>query len=390
MSLTSSSQAGAYLAGSDAPEKTVLKIGFVPLTDCAPVVVARQCDFGRRHGIAIELCKLPSWAAVRDALLSGEIDAAHTLYGLVYGVQLGLGGVQADMGVLMTLSQNGQAITLSNQLAGRLQAVGSLREALESEPRKPVLAQTFPTGTHAMWLYYWLASQDVHPLYEVRSVVIPPPQMSDALARGELDGFCAGEPWHAVAQARKVGQTVVSSSEIWPDHPEKVLACRRDFAALYPNAARALIKTVLEACRWLEVPANRQQAAGWLATEGITGAPVDLIAPRLLGDYGSAALRQPPRPLRFFAGGEVNFPYLSDGLWFLSQYRRWGMLRREADLAAIAAAVNQTALYAEAAGALGVDLPPSVMRHSVLIGGLRWDGGDAEAYARSFAIAARD
>lgn len=384
----SSSHASPWLAGSDAPEKTQLKLGFVPLTDCAPVVVAKMRDFGRRHGIEIELCRQPSWAAVRDKLLSGEIDAAHTLYGLVYGVQLGIGGPQADMAVLMTLSQNGQAITLSNQLAASLRGVGNLRQALECEPRKPVFAQTFPTGTHALWLYYWLAAQDVHPLKEVRSVVIPPPQMSDALARGELDGFCAGEPWHAVAEARKVGQTVVSSSEIWPDHPEKVLACRRDFAALYPNSARALTMAVLEACQWLESVEHRREAAAWLSTDSITGAPVDLIAPRLLGDYGGSPLRQPPRPLRFFADGAVNFPYLSDGLWFLSQYRRWGLLREAQDLAGIAAAVNQTALYREAASALGIAVPEQATRSSVLIDGLSWQGEAAEAYADGFAIRA--
>ncbi|WP_051711316.1 CmpA/NrtA family ABC transporter substrate-binding protein [Andreprevotia chitinilytica] len=378
-----------WIAGSDAPEKPHLRLGFVPLSDCAPVVAAKLMDFGRKHGLSIELCRQPSWAAIRDKLLSGEIDAAHSLYGLVYGVQLGLGGPQADMAVLMTLNQNGQAVSLSNRLAQRLRQGESLSTVLAADTHRHVFAQTFPTGTHAMWLYYWLASQGIHPFNDVQSIVIPPPQMSDELARGRLDGFCAGEPWHAVAEAENVGQTVVTSGEIWPDHPEKVLACRRDFAALYPNTARALTMTLLEACRWLDTPDHRREAAGWLSGPGLIGRATSLIAPRLLGDYGGAPLSTSPRPVRFFAEGEVNFPYLSDGLWFLSQYRRWGMLRKPVDLPSMACSINQIALYREAAGALGIALPASDMRSSVLLDGKPWDGTNPEAYADSFAIRAR-
>ncbi len=177
---------------------------------------------------------------MRDKLLSGEIDAAHALYGLVYGVQLGIGGPQGDMAVLMVLNRNGQAITLSNPLTEALNESGNLKEALASLGRPPVFAQTFPTGTHAMWLYYWLAAQGVHPLRDIRSVVIPPPQMVDALADGQLDGLCVGEPWNAVAEARGAGKTVALTSQIWPDHPEKVLGEPARFCrALSEHGARA-------------------------------------------------------------------------------------------------------------------------------------------------------
>jgi nitrate/nitrite transport system substrate-binding protein len=370
-----------HAGGSDAPEKSHLRIGFVPLSDCAPLVVAKLNEFGRRHGLTIELKRQPSWAAVRDKLLSGELDAAQSLYGLVYGIELGIGGPQAEMAVLMTLNQNGQAITLSSRLAGLLERGSSLPDSLRALGRRPVFAHTFPTGTHALWLYYWLAAQDVHPLAEVDSVVLPPPQMSGALAEGVLDGFCAGEPWNALAEAQQVGKSVLFSGAVWPDHPEKVLACRRDFAALYPNTARALTMTVLEACRWLDHSANRSEAVSWLAAPEHVGVPAELVAPR----FTAAG----PQSLRFCADGAVNFPWHSDALWFLSQYRRWGLLPTGVDCVATVAAVNQVALYREAAEALGIAVPDTLHRSSTLIDGKRWDGGDPLGYAASFALSGR-
>ncbi|WP_250514915.1 CmpA/NrtA family ABC transporter substrate-binding protein [Caballeronia sp. INDeC2] len=369
---------------SSAPERTHLRLGFVALSDAAPLAVAALHELGARHGITIELCRQPSWAAVRDKLLSGEIDAAHALYGLVYGVQLGIGGPRADMAVLMVLNRNGQAITLSRPLADAIRNGASVKDALASLGRPPVIAQTFPTGTHAMWLYYWLAAQSVHPLREVQSVVIPPPRMADALVEGALDGFCAGEPWHAVAEARDAGRTVAYTSQIWPDHPEKVLACRRDFAALFPATARALVRTMLDACAWLDSSAHRSEIAQALASAELLGVPRALIEPRLAAADGGH-----PRalPVRFFDGGAVNYPRASDGLWFITQYRRWGMLDADIDDAAIAASVNQTALYRDAARAAGIALPEE-RRTATFCDGRVWDGSDAVGYLAGFEIRA--
>lgn len=371
-----------------APERPHLRIGFVPLTDCAPLVVAKMMDFGRRHGLELELCRQPSWAAVRDKLLSGELDAAQTLYGLVYGVQLGLGGPQSDMAILMTLNRNGQAITVSNQLADALRGGSSLKSALATFGRKPVFAQTFPTGTHAMWLNYWLASQDIHPLRDVESIVIPPPQMAGALAEGELDGFCAGEPWHAVAESNKAGKTIACTSEIWPDHPEKALACRREFAALYPNTVRALIRTILEACRWLETPANKLTASEWLARPDYINLAQDLIAPRLLGDYGNTILARQPLPVRFFDEQGMNFPLAADGLWFLGQFHRWGMLSSTAEWERIVAEVCQTDHYQHAAQSLGLEAGPIFPHACHFVDGRVWDGSNAVPYSEGFTIKA--
>ncbi|KWN69961.1 CmpA/NrtA family ABC transporter substrate-binding protein [Burkholderia stagnalis] len=328
-----------------APERAHLRLGFVALSDAAPLIVAQRLGLGERHGLTLELSRQPSWAAVRDKLLSGELDAAHALYGLVCGMQLGIGSPQADMAVLMVLNRNGQAITFSGRLADAYRAQGNLPAALATLGRRPVFAQTFPTGTHAMWLYHWLASHGVDPLRDIRSVVIPPPEMVAALADGELDGFCAGEPCHAVAEACRAGRTVAATSEVWPDHPEKALACRREFAALYPNAARALIRTLVDACAWLDDPAHRRDAAGWLASPDAVGVPASLIAPRLLGDYGAGPFAAPPLPIAFHAHGTVNRPCADDGRWFVSQYRRWGMLDGAPDAEASIDAIAHTAMY---------------------------------------------
>jgi len=364
-------------------EKTHLRLGFVSLADAAPLVVAKLLEFGHAHGLTLELSRQPSWAALRDKLLSGELDAAHALYGLAYGVQLGLGGPQTDMAVLMVLNRNGQAITLSNRLADALAAHRTLPDALATLGRKPVFAQTFPTGTHAMWLYYWLASQGVHPLRDIESVVIPPPQMVAALAEDRLDGLCVGEPWNAAAEARGVGRTIAYSSEIWPDHPEKVLACRRDFASSHPHTARALVQTMLEACRWLDGAGHRDEIARWLVRPEYIGIDEALIAKRLTRDSASLAPRR--LPVRFFDDGTVNYPRTADGVWFLTQYERWGMIGHHDDYPAIAAAINQTGLYREAAECMGIAIPADSVSQ-VFIDGRVWDGSDPDGYAKGFEI----
>lgn len=359
------------------PELDLLRLGFVPLTDCAPLVVAEVMELGKAYGLHIELRRQPSWAAVRDKLLSGELDAAHALYGLPYGVQLGLGGPQADMAILMTLARNGQAISVSRRLSGILDQGIPLREAAAVLGRKPVFAQTFPTGTHAMWLNYWLAAQGIDPLRNVENVVLPPPQMADAMANGEIDGFCAGEPWHTVAKSKEAGHMIVTSDAIWPGHPEKTLACRRDFAALYPNTAKALIRTVLDACRWLETSQNRRLATDWLAGSSYLGLLPEMILPSMAIDFphGSSTVR-------FFGQDGMNAPLPEDGLWFLSQYRRWGMQKRDIDWRRIAVDVSATALFAEASAGMGLEMQPNVPVS--LIDGVTWDGRDAAAYADSF------
>lgn len=217
-----------WAAGSDAPEKAQVRVGFIPLTDCAPVVMASVKGFDKKYGLTLQVSKEASWAAVRDKLTSGELDAAHVLYGMIYALQLGVAGPQHDMANLMTLNHNGQAITLSNQLKGQgVTDLASLKKAVDSRPKGSLtFAHTFPTSTHAMWLYYWLASAGINPFEDIRTVVVPPPQMVMNMKIGNMSGFCVGEPWNQRAISDSIGFTAATSQQIWPEHPEKVLGTR--------------------------------------------------------------------------------------------------------------------------------------------------------------------
>ncbi|WP_153785094.1 CmpA/NrtA family ABC transporter substrate-binding protein [Pseudomonas sp. EMN2] len=385
----------AWVNGSDAPEKPSLNIGFMALSDCASVVVAATQGFAQQQGLTLNLQRQASWAGLRDRLVSGELDAAHCLYGLVYAVQLGVGGGPAsDMAVLMGLNQNAQAINLSAALQRKgVTNPEALARLAHQGGARLTFAQTFPTGTHAMWLYYWLASQGIHPLHDVDSVVVPPAQMVAHLQAGRIDGFCVGEPWAAEAIAQGQGFTLATSQSIWPDHPEKVLACARSFAEQYPNSARALIKAILAASRFIESSTeNRRGAAQLLSGSAYLDTPASSIEPRLLGDYqdGLGNRWQDRHALRLFDQGRANLPYLSDGMWFMTQFRRWGILRDDPDYLAVARQVQQLALYREAADALGVPCADLPMRSSQLIDGGRWDGSDPYGYARSFNLHALD
>lgn len=384
---------GVWLAGSDAPEKQEVKVGFMPLTDCASVIMAPILGFDKKYGLRIVPTREASWARVRDKLVSGELDAAHALYGLVCGVHLGVGAVRRDMAVLMTLNHNGQAITLSNQLVAQGAVDGpSLARLVREQPRpfsQYTFAHTFPTGTHAMWLYYWLAAHGIDPLRDVRAVTVPPPQMVANIAVGNVDGFCAGEPWNHRASADKLGITAATSQEIWPGHPEKVLGASADFVSKYPNTARALTAAVLEASRWIDAsPINKLRTAETIAGKAYINTSVNVISPRILGHYGSGdgPGREDPNCLKFHQDGAVNFPYLSDAMWFLTQHKRWGLLKEHPDYLAVASALNRIDLYRDAAALAKVGVPVEPMRSAVLVDGVLWDGSAPRDYADAFRI----
>ncbi|KJK19348.1 CmpA/NrtA family ABC transporter substrate-binding protein [Pseudomonas sp. 2(2015)] len=381
----------AWVNGSDAPEKPCLNLGFMALSDCASVVVAATQGFAQTYGLTLNLQRQSSWAGLRDKLASGELDAAHSLYGLIYALQLGIGGSPAaDMAVLMGLNQNGQGINLSAALQRQgVTSPEALERFVHQSRTKLTFAQTFPTGTHAMWLYYWLASQGIHPLHDVNSVVVPPGQMLAHLQAGRIDGFCVGEPWSAGAIEQGQGFTLATSQSIWPDHPEKVLGCTRAFVEQYPNSARALVMAVLAASRFIEQSReNRRSTAQLLSSKAYLDAPLSSIEPRLLGHYqdGLGNQWQDPHALRLHDEGRANLPYLSDGMWFMTQFRRWGLLREDPDYLAVARQVQQLALYRDAATAVGVLCDGPDMRSSQLIDGTRWDGSDPHGYARSFRL----
>ncbi len=381
---------GVWAAGSDAPEKKEVKIGFIPLTDCASVVMAAELGLDKKHGVKIVPTKEASWAGVRDKLVNGELDFAHVLYGLVYGLQLGTAGPKKDMAVLMNLNQNGQAITLSKKLAEKGAVDGpSLAKLMGSEKREYTFAQTFPTGTHAMWLYYWLAAAGIDPMKDARAIVVPPPQMVANMRVGNMDGFCVGEPWNHRAIMDGIGITANTTQDIWKDHPEKVLGTTAEFVQKHPNTARAVTAAILEAGKWIDAGLqNKNRMAETIAQRSYVNTSVDAINQRILGRYqnGLGKTWDDPNHMKFYNDGAANFPYLSDGMWFLTQHKRWGLLKSHPDYLAVARAVNRIDVFKAAATASKTSLPRSELRSAKFIDGVVWDGKDPAGYADSFRI----
>ncbi|RDI22092.1 nitrate/nitrite transport system substrate-binding protein [Pseudacidovorax intermedius] len=385
-------RAAVWAQGSDKPEKEEVKIGFIPLTDCASVVMASVLGIDKKYGVKIVPSKEASWAGVRDKLVNGELDFAHVLYGLVYGVHLGVGGPKKDMAVLMTLNNNGQAITLSKKLADKGAVDGaSLAKLMATDKREYTFAQTFPTGTHAMWLYYWLAANGVNPMKDAKAIVVPPPQMVANMRVGNMDGFCVGEPWGHRAIMDGIGITAVTTQDIWKDHPEKVLGTSADFVKKYPNTARAVTAAILEAGKWIDGGlSNKNKMAETIAEKSYVNTSVDAINQRILGRYqnGLGKTWDDPNYMKFYNDGAVNFPYLSDGMWFLTQHKRWGLLKEHPDYLKVATEINRIDIYKQAAAATKTPVPASPMRSSKLIDGVVWDGKEPAKYADSFKVRA--
>ncbi|RZL53746.1 MAG: nitrate ABC transporter substrate-binding protein [Variovorax sp.] len=385
-------RAAVYAQGSDKPEKEEVKIGFIPLTDCASVVMASVLGIDKKYGVKIVPSKEASWAGVRDKLVNGDLDMAHVLYGLVYGVHLGVGSTKKDMAVLMTLNNNGQAITLSKKLADKGAVDGpSLAKYIAKEKGDYTFAQTFPTGTHAMWLYYWLASAGIDPFKDVKNIVVPPPQMVANMRIGNMDGFCVGEPWGQRAIMDGIGVTAITTQDIWKDHPEKVLGTTADFVKKYPNTARAVTAAILEAGQWIDTGLqNKNRMAETIADKSYVNTSVDAINQRILGRYTNGMGRNwdDPNHMKFYGDGTVNFPYLSDGMWFLTQHKRWGLLKAHPDYLKVATEINRIDVYKQAATATKTPVPASPMRSSKLLDGVVWDGKDPAKYADAFKIKA--
>ena len=379
-----------WAAGSDAPELKEVKIGFIPLTDCSSVVMASVMEFDKKHGIKIIPTKEASWAGVRDKLVNGELDAAHVLWGLIYGVHMGVGGPKKDMAILMNLNHNGQAITLSKALNEKgVKDGATLKALMMKEKREYTFAQTFPTGTHAMWIYYWLAANGIHPFQDAKAIVVPPPQMVANMRVGNMDGFCVGEPWGNRAIVDKIGFTVETTQDIWKDHPEKALGTTADFVKKNPNTTRAMTAAILEAGKWIDASlANRQKTAETVADRAYVNTDKDVILARMLGRYENGIGRSwdDPNAMKFYNEGLVSFPYLSDGMWFMTQHRRWGLLKTDPDYLAVARQINRIDIFKEASSAAKTFVAKDPMRTSKLIDGTVWDGKDPKKYAASFKV----
>ena len=359
---------GSQKKGIERDVKTV-RVGFMPLTDCAPLVMARELELDHKHGFKLELVKDSSWMSVRDKLLTGEVDAAHCLWSLPFAVAAGVSPpAGAQIPIAMTLSANGQAITLSNEKFpipfGDLPALKNAVEINRDLKGEPLtFAATFPGGTHDIWLRTALDAAGVSS-DDYRVITIPPPQMVINLSLGKIDGFSAGEPWNALAAQRGAGWTFLTSQDIWPDHPEKALALSPSFLAERRDMTKALMKALLEACLWLDDPKHLDRAAQKLAKPEYVGAAYENIKGRLEGHYelgGDAGHKDYATKIAFANGGRLNAPCLAFGQWFLEAFARLG-LGTSPDIGALGLSQSliQSDLFAEVISEMneaGFELP---------------------------------
>ncbi len=378
------------------PEQPKVSFGFIALTDCAPIVIAHEKGFFQKYGIEATIKKGASWAAIRDMLSTGDIQATHMLFGMPFASTLGLAGQPVrPMIIPWMMNRNGQGISLANSFKGKVTSDPAALKPFVDEAKAKgsplTFAMTFPPGTHAMWMRYYLAAGGINPDTDVSLITIPPPQMVANMKVGKMDGFCVGEPWNARAIADKIGFTSVTTQDMWKDHPEKVLAFDEAWATAHPRTVKAILKAIHEASVWLDDMANRPEACEIIARSNYINCPKDIILGRMLGqmDYGDGRVVEDTHPMHFSIRN-TNYPQPKYGLWWLTQFRRWGMVEGPVDYQAIVARVMRPDIYEEAMAELGITDRTRDDSPFTLFDGVTFDpAGDLEAYAKSFSIHSR-
>jgi nitrate/nitrite transport system substrate-binding protein len=373
---------------SDAPETSNVRFGMIALTDCASIVMGHELGLFKKFGINSVISKEASWAVIRDKLTLGENQATHMLIGMPFASTMGLlGSPVKPMVIPWLLNRNGQAITLANQFK-------SLKTAKDMKPFADkakasgtplTFAMTFPPGTHAMWTRYWLASGGIHPDKDISLITIPPAQMVANMKVGKMDGFCVGEPWNLRAIADNIGFTVTTTQKMWPDHPEKVCGFTEEFAAKNPKTVKAILKGLHLASEHIDKMENRAAVAEVISRPTYINCPKEIILDRLQGkyDYGNGMKEQDPNYM-IFSARNCNYPMKTYGHWWLSQFRRWGMVKTAPDYK-IVDRVLQPGIYIEAMKELGVTSTAKDMQPVKLFDST-FDPKDPEKYARSFPI----
>jgi nitrate/nitrite transport system substrate-binding protein len=357
-------------AAGDVSNLPVIKLGIIPLTDCAPLVIAHEKGLFKKYGVNVEISKEASWANVRDKLLTGELQGAHCLFGMPFSVYTGVGGTAgSEMHIAMMLNNNGQCITLSKEFCGKIKHkdISGVSKAVAdlSAQREVSFAGTFPGGTHDTWLRYWLAASGVDQK-KVKVITIPPPQMVANMKVGNMDGFCVGEPWNQVAVAQGIGFTHLATQDIWKDHPEKALVVNKDFSTGRREDLKKVMKAVMEACIWLDDMKNRPEAAEIIGRASYVNAPAKEIETRLMGNYDLGCdlgkYTYNGDYMLYHKGGQTNFPRKAYGIWYMAQYVRFDYLKEEPDYKAIADKIILQDLYKEVAESMKVPVPDDDMK----------------------------
>ncbi|GEP06410.1 CmpA/NrtA family ABC transporter substrate-binding protein [Methylobacterium oxalidis] len=393
---------GAFAQGAG-PEVKGAKLGFIALTDAAPLFVAKEKGIFAKYGMPdVEVQKQASWGTTRDNLVLGSegngIDGAHILTPMPYLISAGRvtqNNVPVPMYILARLNLAGQCISVAKEHMGD-------KVALDAKPFKAALerkkaagksvkaAMTFPGGTHDLWIRYWLAAGGIDPDKDIETIVVPPPQMVANMKVGTMDCFCVCEPWNAQLISQGIGYTALTTGELWKDHPEKAFAMRASWVDKHPNAARALLMAVMEAQAWCDKPENRDELAGIVAKRQWINVAVTDVVDRMKGtfDYGdSRKVTDSPHIMKYWADN-ASYPYQSHDLWFLTEDIRWGKFDPTTDTKALIGKVNREDLWRDAAKTLGVaSIPTSTSRgKETMFDGKVFDPADPGAYLASLGI----
>jgi nitrate/nitrite transport system substrate-binding protein len=378
---------------SDAPETSAMKFGIIALTDCSPIVIAHERGLFKKYGIDSVVMKGANWAAIRDSLSSGDIQATHMLIGMPIASTMGLAGSpKKPMIIPWLLNRNGQAITLKADWKGKVGADPKALKAFAEKAHKlgePLtFAMTFPPGTHAMWMRYYLATGGIHPDKDVSLIVVPPAQMVANMKIGKMDGFCVGEPWNARAINDRIGFTSVSTQDLWKDHPEKVCAFLGEFGDKNPKTVKAVLKALHEASVWLDDLGNRPEQCAIVSKATYINCEKETILGRLQGhyDYGDGRKIEDPNYM-IYSSRNCNYPQPKYCKWFLTQFRRWGLVKSAPDYEGISKQVMRADIYEEAMKEIGYQHSGLNNDKETLFDGKIFDpAGDLEGYAKSFAV----
>lgn len=390
---------------SDAPEKAKLTLGIIPLTDCAQIVVAHEKGFFKEEGLDVTVAKEISWAAIRDKISYGDLDAAHMLAPMPLAATLGVGSIKKDTVTAIGMDLNGNGITVSNAVwkamneidaescALRPTPATALKKLIERDRGKRLykFAMVFPVATHNYEIRYWLASAGIDPDNDIKLDVVPPPQMVANLRAGNIDGYCVGEPWNQRAVFDKVGVPVITNVEIFPGKLEKVVGVNREWMEKYPHTHRAMVRALIRAGQWADPPDNRLQVVQWISQRQYVNAPEEVVKNSMTGtfEYAPGDVRQLP-DFNVFFRQHATFPWRSFAVWFLTQMQRWGQLPNElapADYKRIAEQVYLTDAYREAAKDVGIAVPDSdYKKETHFFDGVPFDPEDPVGYVKQFPV----
>ncbi|UZE51204.1 CmpA/NrtA family ABC transporter substrate-binding protein [Rhodopseudomonas sp. P2A-2r] len=394
--------AGAFAQGAG-PEVKGAKLGFIALTDAAPLFVAKEKGIFAKYGLPdTEVLKQASWGTTRDNLVLGSegngIDGAHILTPMPYLISSGKvtqNNVPTPMYIMARLNLNGQSISVGKEYA-------DLKIGLDTKPFKEAIdkkkasgksvkaAMTFPGGTHDLWIRYWLAAGGIDPDKDIETIVVPPPQMVANMKVGTMDCFCVCEPWNLQLIHQNIGYTALTTGELWNKHPEKSLGMRAAWVDKYPKAAKALLMAVMEAQQFCEKAENRDEVAAINAKRQWINCPVEDVTDRVKGkfDYGTGRVVENSPHIMKFWDDFASYPYQSHDLWFMTEDIRWGKYDAGFDSKALIAKVNREDLWKEAAKEMGVSaMPTSTSRgKETFFDGKVFDPENPAAYLKSLAI----